>query len=29
VLITPIWFAFIGSMYFVHHRHEQRKEALR
>ena len=28
VLITPIWFAFIGSMYFVHHRHEQRKEAL-
>jgi len=29
VLITPIWFAFIGAMYFVYRRREQHKEALR
>lgn len=27
VLITPIWFVFIGSMYLVYRRREQRKEA--
>ena len=28
VFITPIWFVFIGSMYLVYRRREQRKEAL-
>ena len=29
VLITPIWFVFIASMYFVYRHRTQRKEGLR